>query len=133
MPHFDAGGKALAVEFGVGADDVGSQPRAFLLVAVLGGGTAPDDAVEVAVDGDLVLAATYHLAHGVADVNLAGDDDEALQGAVPQGLFAVLIREPGEEAVRVGQQQAVDAEVAADSYQPVVLAEMGVGKPEIFI
>ena len=83
FPHLDTGGKALAVEFGIGADDVGPQPGSFFLVAVLGCGAAADDAIEVAIDGGFILTAADELAHGVADVDLLGKDDEALQGTEP--------------------------------------------------
>ena len=133
FPHFDTGSEALAMEFGIGSDDVGTQPGAFFLVAVLGCGAAADDAIEVAIDGDVVLTALDELAHGVADVDLAGEDDKALQGTEPQGLVLALEREPGEEAVGVGQQQTIDTQVATNGHQAVVLAQMGVREPEIVI
>ena len=133
FPHFDTGGKALAMEFGVGSDDVGAQPGSFLLIAVLGCGAATDDSVEVAIDGDLVFATADELAHGVADVDLLGEDDEALQRTEPKGLGLVVEGEPGEVAVGVGEQQTVDTQVATDGYQSVVLAQMGVGEPEVVV
>ena len=133
FPHLDTGSEALAMEFGIGSDDVGAQPGAFFLVAILGCGAAADDAIEVAIDGDVVLTALDELAHGVADVDLAGEDDKALQGTEPQGLVLALEREPGEEAVGVGQQQTIDTQVATNGHQSVVLAQMGVWEPEIVI
>ena len=133
FPHFDTGGEALAMEFGVGTDDVRAQPGAFFLVAVLGSGAASDDALEVAIEGDVVVVAADELAHGVADVDLLGEDDEALQGTVPEGFVPILKGEPGEVAVGVGEQQTVDAQVAAYGYQPVGLAQMGVREPEILV
>ena len=133
FPHFDTGGEALPIEFGIGLDDVGAQPGAFFLVAVLGCGAASDDALEIAIDGDLVLVAIDKLAHGVADVDLLGEDDEALQGTEPQGLVLALEREPREIAIGVGEQQTIDTQVATHCYQSVGLAQMGVREPEVVV
>lgn len=102
-------------------------------MAVLGCGTASDYTVEVFVHCELVAALVDELLHGVADMDLAGEDDEALQGTKPQGLLLILKREPGEEPVGVGQQQTVDTQVTAYGHQSVVLAQMGIGKPQVFI
>lgn len=133
FPYFDTGGEALTMEFCVGSDDVGAQPGTFLLVAVLGCGAATDDTVEVAIDGDVVLATADELAHGVADVDLLGEDDEALQRTEPEGLVLVLEGEPREVAVGVGEQQTVDTQVATDGHQTVGLTQMGVREPEMIV
>ena len=102
----------------------------------------PDDA-EVFFVGD--EAATHgtevgrfeltvdELAHGVADVDLLGEDDEALQGTEPQGLVLALEREPREIAIGVGEQQTIDTQVATHCYQSVGLAQMGVREPEVVV
>ena len=46
-------------------------------------------ALEVAVDGDQVLLLVDEGTHRVADVYLAGQDDEALVGTVPHRLVLV--------------------------------------------
>lgn len=78
LPNLDAGRKALPMEFGVGLDDIGSQPGTFLLIAVLGSGTTVDDTLEILVDGETEVALLEQLLHGVADVNLGGEDDKTL-------------------------------------------------------
>lgn len=49
------------------------------------------------------------------------------------GLIVVAEAVPGEDAVTIGQQQTVNAEVAAHGYESVVFAPMRVGKPKSFI
>ena len=130
LPHLDAGGEALAVELGVGGNHVGAEPGTVLLDAQPA--AVADDAPEVLVDAQAVLALVHQRAHGVADVNLVGEDDEALHGTVPDGVVAAE-GVPWEYAVAVGQQQAVDAQVSTHGYQPVFFTKMGIGKPQSFI
>ena len=130
LPHLDAGGEALAVELGVGGNHVGAEPGTVLLDAQPA--AVADDAPEVLVDAQAVLALVHQRAHGVADVNLVGEDDEALHGTVPDGVVAAE-GVPWENAVAVGQKQAVDAQVAADGYAAVGIAEARVGEPEVVI
>lgn len=130
VPHFDAGGEALAVEFGVGGNHVGAEPGTVLVDAQAA--AVADDAPEVLVDAQAVLALVHQRAHGVADVNLVGEDDEALHGTVPDGVVAAE-GVPREYAVAVGQQQAVDAQVAAYGYAAVGIAEARVREPEVVI
>ena len=66
------------MEFSVSLDDVGSQPCAFLFIAVLSSGTATYHTVEILVDGELIAVLVDQLLHGVADVDLFGKDDETL-------------------------------------------------------
>ena len=101
LPHLDTGGKTLTVQFRIGLDDVRAQPGALLLIAVLSCGTALDDTLEILVDREAEVTLLDQLLHGVADVNLFGEDDEALQRTVPQGLFPIVEREPGKETMRV--------------------------------
>ena len=130
LPHLDAGGEALAVELGVGGNHVGAEPGTVFIDAQPA--AVADDAPEVLVDAQAVLALVHQRAHGVADVNLVGEDDEALHGTVPDGVVAAE-GVPGEDAVAVGQQQAVDAQVAADGYAAVSIAEARVGEPQVVI
>lgn len=103
LPNFNTGSKALSVEFGIGTDDVRSQPRSVFGVAVLGRSTATDNPFEVAVDGNGILPFFDELLHGMTDVDLVGKDDEALQGTIPQRLIAILEGIPWEEPVAVSQ------------------------------
>ena len=133
LPHLDAGSKALSVEFGIGTDDVWSQPRSVFGVAVLGCSTAMDNPFEVAVDGNGILPFFDELLHGMTDVDLVGKDDKTLQGTIPQRLVAMVEGIPWEEPIAVSQQQTVHRQVATDSYQTIVLAMMRVGKPKLII
>ena len=99
----------------------------------MGCGAATDDTVEVAIDGDVVLATADELAHRMADVDLLGEDDEALQGTEPEGLVLVLEGEPREVAVGVGEQQTVDTQVATNGNTPVVIAIARIGKPQFIV
>ena len=65
-------------------------------------------------------------------MNFVGEDDEALHGTVPDGVVAAE-GVPREDAVAVGQQQAVDAQVAAYGYAAVSIAEARVGEPQVVI
>lgn len=133
LPNFNAGSKALSVEFGIGTDDVRSQPRSVFGVAVLGCSTAMDNPFEILVDGNGILSFVDELLHGMADVDFVGKDDKTLQGTIPQRLVAMVEGIPWEEPVAVSQQQTVHREVATDSYQPIVLALMRVWKPKLII
>ena len=130
LPHLDAGGEALAVELGVGGNHVGAEPGTVLVDAQAA--AVANDAPEVLVDAQAVLALVHQRAHGVADVNLVGEDDEALHGTEANGVVAAE-GVPGEDAVAVGQQQAVDAQVAAYGYAAVGVAVVWVGEPEVVI
>lgn len=61
-------------------------------------------------------------------MNLVRKDDEALHGTVPH-RFTSTVGKPWEDAVLVGQQQTVDAQVTAKSKAPVVVAQTWVGEP----
>lgn len=130
FPHLDAGGEALAVELRIGGNHVGAEPGTVLVDAQLS--AVLDDGLEVLVDADTVVTLIHQRAHGVADVNFVGEDDEALHGTVPDGVVAAE-GVPGEDAVAVGQQQAVDAQVAAYGYAAVGVAVVWVGEPEVVI
>lgn len=133
LPNFNAGSKALSVEFGIGTDDVRSQPRSVFGVAVLGCSTAMDNPLEILVDSNGILPFVDELLHGMADVDFVGKDDKTLQGTIPQRLVAMVEGIPWEEPIAVSQQQTVHREVATDSYQPIVLALMRVWKPKLII
>lgn len=133
IPYFNTRCKTLTMEFSIGLDDIGAQPGTIFFITILGCGTTSDDTIEVLVDGKLILMLFYQLLHGVTDVNLLGEDDEALQGTIPEGLLAIAEREPREETVGIGQQQTVDGEVATYSNQAIFFAQMRVRKPESFV
>ena len=133
LPNFNAGSKALSVEFGIGTDDVRSQPRSVFGVAVLGCSTAMDNPLEILVDGNGILSFVDELLHGMADVDFVGKDDKTLQGTIPQRLVAMVEGIPWKEPIAVSQQQTVHRQVATDSYQPIVLALMRVWKPKLII
>ena len=58
----------------------------------------------------------------MADVNLIWKDDEALLGAIPYRFIVVTKRVPRENTILIGQQQAVNAEVAAYGQRPVIVS-----------
>ena len=133
LPHFNAGSKALSMEFGIGTDDVRSQPCSIFGVTILGSSTTTDNPFEILVDGNGILPFVDELLHGMADVDFVRKDDKALQGTIPQRLVTILEGIPWEEPVAVSQQQTVHRQVATDSYQPIFLALMRVWKPEFVI
>ena len=110
----------------VGLDNVLSQPSAILEITSVDLTAALDHAVEVAVERHLEATLVHQGAHRVGDVYLVGEDDKALQGAVPRRLRPVAEGEPGEDAIAVGEQQALLAQVAAHCQQSVFLAQPGV-------
>ena len=46
-------------------------------------GTAIDDTLEVLVDGDFIFMLLQQLFHGMADMNLVGEDDKPLERTEP--------------------------------------------------
>ena len=133
IPDLNTRGKALTVEFGIGLDDLRTEPSTLLLVAILGRRTSADDAIEILVDGDTITILTEDLSHGVTDVDFPREDDKTLHGTVPEGLLAIAEGEPGEETVGIGQQQAVDGEVATYGHEPIFFTKMRVREPEFII
>ena len=130
VPHFDADGKALTVQFLVGLDHLWPQPGIFLVDAQLA--TRLNHAVEVLVDADSIAAFVHQRLHGVADVNLVGKDDKALHGTEPFNA-CMAKRVIREDAVAVGQQQTVYAQVATNGNTPIVVAPVGVWEPEFIV
>ena len=61
---------------------------------------------------------------------LIGKDDKALFGAVPHRLILVTEGKPGEDAVLIGQQKSVYAEVAPNGKASVVVGQRWIGKPQ---
>jgi hypothetical protein len=51
------------------------------------------------------------------------------------GLAALMLGIPGEEAVAIGQQQAVCRQIAADGYQAVAAftSPMRIGEPQLIV
>jgi len=133
IPDLNTRGKTLAMEFGIGLDNLRTEPGTLLLVTILGRGTSADDTIEIPVDSDPITILAEDLPHGVADVDLAREDDEPLQGTIPEGLLAIAEGEPGEETVGIGQQQAVDGEVATYSHETIFFTKMRVREPEFIV
>ena len=133
LPHLDTRRKALTMELGIGFDDVRTKPSTVFSVTVLGRSATTDDASEILVDGERVWVLAEELLHGVTDMDFLGKDDKALLGTVPEGLVLGAEREPGEEAVGIGQYQTVDREVATYGYQSVIFTQRGVGKPQLIV
>ena len=103
LPHLNTGSEALSVEFGIGTDDVRSEPRSIFGVAVLGCSTATDNPFEVVIDGNGILVFVDELLHGMTDMDFVGKDDKTLQGTIPQRLVAIAEGIPWEEPVAVSQ------------------------------
>ena len=133
LPHFNTRRKPLPMEFGIGPDDVRTEPGAILDVAVLGSGASVDNALEILVEGANITILVNELLHRMADMNLLRKDNETLQGTIPIRLIAMTEREPGEETIRISQQQTIDGEVATHSYQSVVLAQMRIREPQSIV
>ena len=57
--------------------------------------------LEILVEGHLVAVLAEELFHGVADMNLVGEDDVPLHGAKPKRLLDLMERIPWEESVAV--------------------------------
>ena len=130
LPHLYTRRKTLAMEFGIGLDDVRTEPGPILDVAVLGSGASVDNALKILVEGANITILVNELLHRMADMNLLRKDNETLQGTIPIRLIAMTEREPGEETIRISQQQTIDGEVATHSHQSVVLAQMRIREPQ---
>ena len=81
----------------------------------------------------MVGALIHQRTHRVADMNLAGKDDEALTGTAPYRFLGMTEGIPGKDAVAISQQQTVDAQVATDRKRPVVIGQTRIGEPEFLI
>ena len=121
------------MQFGVGFDNIRTEPCPLFLIAVLSSGAPSYHPLEIPIDGGCVTVLVDELLHGVTDMNLIRKDDEALQRTIPQRLFLSSEREPREVSVRVGQQQTVNGEVATHSHQSVFLSLVRVRKPQVII
>ena len=71
----------------IGFNDILAQPGSLFVDAQLA--AVADDAVEVAVDGNLLFVFAQQGAHGVGDMYLVGEDDETLVWTIPHGLVIV--------------------------------------------
>ena len=69
----------------------------------------------------------------MTDVYLVGEDDETVEGTIPEGLWLLLIGVPREIAIEVAQYEAVDTEVATYCYQTAGFTQMGVGEDDTFV
>ena len=90
-------------------------------------------ALEITIDGNVILTTLDKLAHGVTDMDLVGKDDKALQGTVPEGLILMLKGVPREKTIAIGQQQAVHTQVTTHCHQSIILTQVRVWKPQILI
>jgi hypothetical protein len=89
--------------------------------------------LKILIYGYPILAFVYQLAHRVTYVYLAGEDNKSLQGTVPEGLILMLKGVPREEAIAIGQQQAVYTQVTTYCHQSIILTQVRVWKPQILI
>ena len=126
IPHLDAGSQATVVHATIGRNHVAAQPGSRL--------PAPQPAaifyhvVKSLVPSHTIAMMIDEGAHRVRNVNLAGNDDEALKRTIPHGLGAVGIGVPRKDAVLIGQLQPLHAQVAAHGDEAVVVATVRVGK-----
>ena len=65
----------------------------------------------------------------MADVDVVGENDETVEGAIPVRLVGEAEGIPREYAIAICQKQAVDRKVAANGNQTVLLTLMRVGEP----
>ena len=142
LPYLDTRRKALVVQSGVGFLHLGTEPgaQAFLTQRA----ALVDDLLEVGIDGDAQfpsLDLVELLAHGVGDVDLVGEDDEALhrappldvglaRGGIDEFLAGVLGTEgiPWEDAPAIRQQQTLGAQIAAHGKKSIGFAVLRVGE-----
>ena len=118
------------MQFGVSFNHVLAEPCSILVVAQTAAVVV--NSAEVAVYAHAVFLFVDKRAHGVADVDFVGKDNEALHWTVPQDFFLVAKTVPWEDAVAIGKQQTVDAEVAAYGKESVGVAKARVGEGEVF-
>ena len=142
LPYLDTHGIALVVQPDVGFLHLGTEPGAHASLAECS--TLVDYLLEGGIDGDAQLAATdlvELLSHGVGDVNLVGEDDEALHGAPPldvgfacggidELLAGVFGTEgiPWKDAPAIRQQQTLGAQIAPHGKESVGFAVLRIGK-----
>ena len=93
------------MQTGESLDDVRSKPGTILFIASLSHRAAMYHTFEILIDGNIVFLLFQELPHGMADVNLVGKDDIAIEGTIPMRLSLHLIGIPREKAVAVGQHQ----------------------------
>ena len=61
-------------------------------------------------------------------MDLVGKDDKALLGAVPMRRVAVAEREPREDALSLGADEPLGAQITPDAQQAVVLGQVRIRK-----
>ena len=86
VPHIDTRGIALLMKSHVGINHVFTKPCAPFLVAAVSFAASTDDIVESPIKGDMVGAVVDQCSHGVAHVDLFGEDDEADHRTEPHDL-----------------------------------------------
>ena len=129
FPYFYAGGQVLFVHSDISFNHFLSQPGSFLFDAELG--AVPYHLFKRMVEGYLILILVHQCAHGVGDVNLFRKDDETLQRAPPLDDF-LAEGIPGKDTVGVGQDKAVDGQVASNGQQAVRVSPVRVRKSQSF-
>ena len=91
---------------------------------------------EFVINRSKLVTALFTTMQKIVTVTVCGpkeEDDVSVERTVPVRLALHVEGVPGEEAVAVGQQQALHGQVAANGHQPVVLAPLRVGEPQVFI
>ena len=76
---------------------------------------------ESLVEGEFKCAARQRAAQRAADMDGGGIEDEARIGRPPEDR--VVVAEPGKDTARIGGDQALDREIAADGKQAVRVAQ----------
>ena len=103
LPHLHTGGEALLVKSGVGVDYVLPQPCPFHVEAAVGLTAVVYHPLEILVDAEPIKVLAQERAHGMGDVNLVGENDEALHRTIPDGLIGIAKRIPGKDAMAISQ------------------------------
>ena len=78
VPHVDARGIATFMETLVRADHILAEPGTSLIISAVSLTAAADDVIESPVVGDMVGTVVDQRPHGMAYVNLLGEDYEAV-------------------------------------------------------
>lgn len=126
--HLHARSVAQFVKFGILLNHCVAQPSTFIIYSVVASAAIVNYALEIGVYRKREFIFVEDGAHRVRDVNLFGENHKTLHRAKPQnGTLAE--GEPRKYTMAVGENEAVDREVAAKGKTSVGITITRVGKP----
>ena len=112
IAHLKGCGITQDVQPFVGLLHLITEPCPRLLVATVGQTALLNDAVEVTADAHRIAIAADELAHGMADMDLGGEDDKTVHGTPPHDFGRLAEIVPWEDAETVGRQKPIGRQVA---------------------